>query len=176
MRFFPFVSREHHSAVLLERDRVIVALKETISILERRLLQPVPVTVQLPKDFAVIQPAVVQQPRVKKKRGEVIAPSGERIDLADVDENNLQLLGVLAIQKYGRRAHNSYEGSQWIRGMQTEIRAAKSAKRRREAKEKTAPPPEVAQLQEGIELDEDVDESKVPCEVLERIHQAERGE
>jgi hypothetical protein len=177
---FPWVSREMHDAVLAERERVIVALRAQIAMLEKRLLDPIPVTVTLPKDFAVIQPAVVQSPTRKKKkkdRGEdSLTAAASHVDLASLDENDTHTLMVIAVGKNGRRAANEFEMRQWVRTLKVEIQAAKAAKRRRESLEQDEPAEKQIELQAGDDLDAPVDDAHIPAHIREQIEAAERGD
>lgn len=178
MRWFPWVSREMHEAVCAEKDRHIVSLRAQIAGLEKRLAEPIAVTVTLPKDFAVIHPAQISKPGKRKKALDAgnVLPAAPNIDLAEVDERDEATLAALAVGKLGRRAANGWELSQVIRGIQIEIRAAKAAKRRRLALEREEEPIEEIQLQAGAELDEPVDLSKVPAHILDKVAEAEGGE
>jgi hypothetical protein len=164
-----FVSREHHSDVCAGYERVIVALRAQIAMLEKRLEQPIPVTVVLPKDFAVIAPAVVQNQRRKKKQQDAdVLPAAPTYNLADLDENDNLTLTTVALAKYGRRHHNAYELSQWVRGIKTEILAAKAAKRRREQQEANEPAPKMEELQ--------ADSTVAPAHIVALVEEAERGD
>lgn len=176
----PFVSREMHVAVCSEKDRLIAALRDRIDSLERRIDKPIAVTVALPKDFAVLQPALVSRPGKRKKAlddtGDPL-PAAPNIDLADLDENDERTLATVAVAKLGRRAHNAYELKQIIRGIQVEIRAAKASRRRNRQKEEQEPEIQTVELQKGIDLDDpDLDLNKVPTHILEKIAAAEGGE
>lgn len=166
----PWVSREMHDAVLAERERVIVALRVQIAMLEKRFERPTAVTVTLPKDFAVLQPALIHKPSRKKRLDGEVLPAAPNIDLADLDENDEKTLATVAVSKFGRRASNTWELAQWIRGIKIEISAAKAAKRRRKQQEASHPAEEMAELQTGTE------KSVVPAHILEQIADAERGE
>jgi hypothetical protein len=172
-----FVSREMYETVLAERERLIVALRAQIAGLEKRMAEPISVTVALPKDFAIIQPALVSKPKRKKDLDpNDLLPAAPNIDLADLDERDDATLATVAFAKYGRRPANTWELKQWIRGIQVEVRAAKAARRRKREQERQDPPLEETQLQTGLELDEPIDESKIPAHIRESIAAAERGE
>lgn len=173
---FPWVSRSTFRAVLEAKNEVIAYQREHIRELREALARPVAVTVTLPKDFAILTPAVVSKPSRKKKRDDVDAPAAMNLDLSEVDENNLEVLGTIAVAKYGRKAHNKWELKQWIRGIQIEIRAAKADKRRKQQKEQAEPAPEVGELQKGLELDEPIDESAIPAHIRQMVSAAEGGE
>lgn len=154
-----------HDAVLAERERVIVALRAQIHSLEMRLDKPIAVNVSLPKDFAVLQPAVVSKPR-KRKQQDPDIPAAP-FDLSVVDESDDRTIAGLVLAKYGRRASNSYELRQWVNGIKTEIRAAKAQKIRNRLTEP------VEEVVAQLELD-DVDTANVPPHILEKIAEAER--
>jgi len=170
---WPWISREHHRDVVDAYRLLVQALHEQIDELEKRLAAPIAVSVTLPKDFAVIQPAIVQKPARKKKQqdGEVL-PAAPNIDLADVDENDPKTLASLAFAKYNRKPTNTWELNQWIRGIKVEVQAAKAAKRRRMLDEAHEPAIKMEELQTG---DED-DAVRPSAETIARIEAAERGE
>lgn len=178
MRWFPFVSREHHEAVLHEKEQLVVELRAEVARLEKRLEQPIPVNVTLPKDLFIAQQAIVT--KRKKRRDEADAPTQElaRVDLANCDENDLKACAVIAVAKNGRKAANQWELQQFIRGVQTEIRAAKADRRRKlqKAQQEEQPAPKIEEFKEGIELDEPVDESAVPAHIRELVARAEGGQ
>jgi hypothetical protein len=166
-----------HVAVCSEKDRLIAALRDRIDALEKRLSEPIAVTVTLPKDFAVLQPALVSKTGKRKKGpdGEVLPPT-THVDLSEVDENNADTLSKLAIAKYGRRASSLFELNQWVRGIQIEVRAAKAARRRKEQKAREEPQSETEELLPRQELDIPVDEDDVPAHIRDLVGKAERGE
>src|ERR1019366_9247164 len=127
-----------HLAVCSEKDWHIAALRDRIDSLEERLKAPIAVTVTLPKDFAVLQPAVVSNKR-KAKPQDPDQPAPLTVNYADCDEKDNVQIAALAVAKYGRGPHNTYELNLWVSGIKTEIRAAKSALRRERLKDQEKP-------------------------------------
>ena len=158
-----------YEAVCLEKDRTIVALKAEVLTLKSIIDKPVAVTVELPKDFAIAQPAVVARKRKQKDASSQFEemPAAPTLNLADCDENNPEVIARLAVLQYGRKPYNTYELNVWTGGIKTKIRAAK-AEREREKRKKQSDP----EQQEEVtlkELDDPVDESNVPLHIHELI-------
>jgi len=170
MRWLPWVSREHHTDVVAAKDRLIASLEAQNAVLAERLAEPVAVTVTLPKDFAVLQPAVVQRPAT---RGKKRADAAEPVNYADMDETNHAQLAATVITQLGSRAKtaNNWERRQILSSLIIQIRAAKAARLRDQINAEvgwmegsTAPsaqPPAAAQHQD------------VPLHIRELIEQAE---
>lgn len=172
----PWVSRSTFHLVLEAKNEVIAYQRDQIRELREALVRPVNVTVALPKDFAVLHPAVVTKPSRKKKRDEgenALVAAAANVDLTTLDENDDRTLMVVAVGKNGRTAHNQYEMRQWVRTLRVEVKAAKAAKRRRESLERDEPETPQLELQAGEDLDSTVD---VPAHIREQIEIAERGE
>lgn len=171
----PWVSREHHEAVCLERDRLVVALKTQIIALERRLEQPLAVTVKLPDDFAMVQPAFV---RSKRPRRDVPAEnSSSPINWEDVDENNLAQLSEIAAREMGGGKFNLYALMRKVNDIKAHIRMAKSQKKSRTVDAGvtgTIVPPTV-HVAESAKEDEEPDLNVIPAHILERIEAASQG-
>jgi hypothetical protein len=158
-----WISREHHSEVIAAKDALILALQE-------QLARTVEVTVTLPKDFAVIQPAVIQKPVARRKKDRQDTP----FNYADVDETNANELKALVDFNLGQRAKmaNSFERRQALSSVLVQIRAAKEARLRERLRSTELTTPVI---QAEAPQDEDVDESNVPAHVRALIADAESG-
>lgn len=119
----PWISREHHTEVIAAKDALILSLEAQNAILAERLAEPVAVSVSLPENFAVVQPAVV---RHKKPHTASPDPRKEvpEVDWANVDPNNSYLMAQLAAQEYGRQL-GPIELSEWVQRVKRQVAAAK---------------------------------------------------
>jgi hypothetical protein len=161
---FPWVSREMHQEVVAAKDQLIASLREQIAALGKRLDAPVAVTVELPKDFAVIQPAVVDAPgRRRKQPTSPVSP----IDYAEVNENDPVQLQTLVNYHLGERAGkaNRWEKRQILDGILVKISAARGDKMRKAMLQATA-------ARNG----ETPDPQNVPQHLVDLIETAAKGE
>lgn len=156
----PWISREHHQEVLAAKDALILSLEAQNAVLAERLAEPVAVTVQLPENFTMVQPAVV---RHRKK--ESLSPDSRKdapeVDWANVDANNPYLMAQLAAQEFGRMLA-PIELADWTTRVRRQIQAAK------EQEIRTPKIPNVGVLETHAPARE------VPARVLEAIAAAER--
>lgn len=159
----PWISREHHREVVDAYKLLVDSLRNEIDSLEKRMETPVAVTVELPKDFAVIQPAVVSSPARRKKKDNPAVP---KLDYAEVDERDVNQLRTLVDFHLGPRAEtaNRWERRQVLQSVIVQIRAAKDAKLRNGLKASEDPLPETQET------------TNVPQHVKDMIEKAERGE
>lgn len=168
----PWVSREMHEAVSHEKDRLIVALQNQINALEKRLMQPVPVTVQLPEDFAVLQPAVV----LNRKKSAPVAASPEQpapvaIDWANVDPDDNLAIAQIVAQETGGAQINAYGLARIVRQIKSQIRTARIQKAIRQHTPAEIPAPASVEVEKP-----EVATSEVPAHIKRIIEAAERGE
>lgn len=166
MRWWPWVSRRVFLAVLEAKNEVIASQREHIKELREILARPVAVTVTLPKDFAVVQPALVsdRSKRAKKKQQDAIG----KIDLAEIDLNDPVQLATLVNYELGERAQsaNRWERRQVLRGLLVRIRAAKDEKLRQRSI--------AADSKLPASLPDD-QAASVPQHIREMVESAERG-
>ena len=120
---FPWISREHHQEVVAAKDALIASLEVQNAILAERLAEPVAVTVQMPENFALLQPAIV-----KRRKDSTTAPEPHKeapeVDWANVDPDNPFVMAQLAAQEYGRMV-SPIELAEWTARVRRQIRAAK---------------------------------------------------
>ena len=119
----PWISREHHKEVVAAKDALIASLEAQNAVLAERLAEPVAVTVKLPENFAMVQPAVV---RHRKESAPSPAPRREpqEVDWANVDPDNPFIMAELAAQEFGRML-SPIELADWTRRVRRQITAAK---------------------------------------------------
>jgi len=121
----PWISREHHHEVVAAKDALILSLEAHNAVLAERLEKPIAVTVHLPKDFAMVQPAVV---RHKQKHTESPAPTNEvpPIDWATVNPGDNFQMAQLAAQELGQMV-SGVQLDEWLRMVRRKIAIAKSS-------------------------------------------------
>ena len=119
---FGFISREHHAEVVAAKDALIQSLEAQNAVLAERLAGPVAVTVKLPEDFALVQPALVRRKRPQDP--ETPRKDAKEVDWATVDINNPFLMAELAAQEYGRML-SPVELSDWLIRIRRQIAMAK---------------------------------------------------
>lgn len=163
MRFFPWVSREMHAAVVAAKDQYISSLEGQIAALEKRLDSPIAVTVELPKDFAVIQKAVVEQTSCRRKK---TAQPGQLapIDYAAVNEKDPLQLATLVNYHLGERAEhaNRYERRHALQSVLVKIREAREENARKAMLARRPQEPEAV--------------SDAPQHIKDLVAAAEKGE
>lgn len=120
---WPWVSRGAFEAMLDAKNEVIRYQRERIKELEQRPPAPAAITVQLPPELMVEQPAQVRR-KPREEREEK-----PRIDYANLDENDPHTLAYLAKEQLGTR-FNSYQLRQAVHQIRTQIVAARAARER----------------------------------------------
>lgn len=154
---FPFISREHHAEVVAAKNALIQSLEAQNAVLAERLAEPIAVTVKLPEDFALVQPALVRRKREQDPSKPATRKEAKEIDWANVDTSNRLLMAELAAQEYGRML-SPVELADWLQRVVRQVAHAKQQNIR------TPEIPTVGTL-----------ESKpVPEHILEQIEAAER--
>ena len=170
MRWFPWVSREMHEAVCAEKDRHIVSLRAQIAGLEKRLHEPIAVTVEMPENLALLQPAVFRDKRPRKPvNPEISEPVPEPIDWARLDENSYEQIAKLAAQELGRPVP-AHILSQTVNRIKARIRMARTQaliRSQESGQVGTIVPPDT-------KVAEEVEEPKIPEHIRQRIAEAER--
>lgn len=159
---WPWISREHYEAVTAAKDALIRSLEAQNAVLAERLCEPVKVSVELPKDFAVIQPAFIRRPRPQKE------PDSPSVDFpktveqwAAIDENDPVELAKLAAHELGPR-YTAYAQGQTVKRLRQSIRDAKQ----KVARNRT---------EQGRVATIVTKTSEVPAEIAADIAAAERG-
>jgi hypothetical protein len=120
---WPWISREHHREVVAAKDALITSLEAQNAVLAERLCEPVAVSVQMPDNFALLQPAIVRR---KKEAATGPEPRKElpEVDWANVDANNPFVMAELASREFGRLL-SPVELADWTRRVRHQIKAAK---------------------------------------------------
>jgi hypothetical protein len=152
----PWISRDHHADVVRGKDEVIAVLQAQNEALCAKLAEPampVAVTVKLPEDFAVIQPAFIR----KKREARAGEPEKKLVDLSLIDENDERALALYAASEVGHPL-DPYALTTYITRLKTQIIRAKQARRSREQQETPVGTPPAPQV------------------VIDRINAAARGE
>lgn len=159
----PWVSRHDHDAVVAAKDELIAYQRQLISDLREMLARPVAVTVTLPEDFAVIQPAIVRTPR--KREVDQRTAAFQKIDWAEIDEKNPDQLRTAVDFILGPRAKgaNRYERRHALNSVLANIQAAREKKLRDRS----------MALQEP--QDSEPDAANVPLHIKQMIENAEKG-
>jgi hypothetical protein len=153
----PWISREHHRDVIAAKDALIESLQAQNAVLAERLAEPIAVTVEMPENFTLLQPAIVRR---KKENAPSPEPHREapEVDWANVDANNPYVMAQLASQEFGRML-GPIELAEWTQRVRRQIAAAKDQNIR------TPKIPVVGILQT----------KEVPAHIAELIEQAERA-
>ena len=119
----PWISREHHVDVIAAKDALIASLEAQNAVLAERLAEPVAVTVQMPENFALVQPAIV-----RRKKNESPSPAEHKdapeVDWANVDVGNPFIMAELAAREFGRLL-SPIELSDWSERVRRQVKAAK---------------------------------------------------
>jgi len=118
-----WISREHHREVIAAKDALIASLEAQNAILGKRLAEPVAITVQMPENFALLQPAIVRRKK-EPVAGTEPAKVPVEVDWANVDPDNPFVMAQLAAQEYGRMV-SPIELAEWTARVRRQIRAAK---------------------------------------------------
>lgn len=119
----PWISREHHQEVIAAKDALIASLETQNAVLVKRLAEPVSVSVQLPENFALVQPALVRR-RKEGLPSPVPRKEAPEVDWANVDADNPFIMAELAAQEFGRML-SPIELSDWMLRVRRQINAAK---------------------------------------------------
>jgi hypothetical protein len=119
----PWISREHHLEVVAAKDALILSLEAQNSVLAERLAEPISVSVNLPENFALVQPAVVRNRKVNAPSPDAVKETPE-IDWSTVDPDNAATMAMLAVQEFGRMV-GPVELDQWSRRVRLQIAASK---------------------------------------------------
>jgi hypothetical protein len=156
----PWISREHHTEVVAAKDALIASLEAQNAVLAARLAEPVSVSVQLPENFAMVQPALV---RHRKEGAPSPAPRKEapEVDWANVNADNPFIMAELAAQEFGRML-SPIELADWTRRVRRQIQSSK---------EQASRTPQIGTI--GT-LETSLPPRAVPPEILAKIEEAER--
>jgi hypothetical protein len=119
----PWISREHHLEVVAAKNALILSLEAQNAVLAERLAEPVAVSVKLPENFAMVQPAVVRRRKADAPSPDAVKEAPE-IDWSTVDPDNAATMAMLAVQEFGRMV-GPVELDQWARRVKLQIAASK---------------------------------------------------
>jgi hypothetical protein len=153
----PWISRGHHAEVIAAKDALIRSLEAQIDTLEKKLEQPVKVTVEMPPDFALLQPAIVRRKRAEASGQAEPSKPAREVDWANVDPSNNYLMAQLAAEEHGRQL-GPVELAEWVQRVHRQIAAAKNQQIR------TPKIPVVGTLQTG---------NDAPAHIREMVERAE---
>lgn len=120
---WPWISREHHLEVVAAKDALIASLEVQNAVLAERLAEPVAVTVQMPENFTLLQPAVVRRKK-EPATGLDSHKEAPEVDWANVNANNPFIMAELASREYGRLL-SPIELAEWTARVRRQIKAAK---------------------------------------------------
>lgn len=161
MKWLPWVSREHHQDVIAAKDALIRSLEVQNVMLLQRLDEPISVSVQMPENFTLLQPAIV-----KRRKDAAAGPESRKdireVDWAKVDADNPFVMAELASREFGRLL-SPIELADWTRRVRHQIRAAKDQGIR------TPEIPNVGTLETGVNSGA----RAVPTHIAEMIDRAE---
>lgn len=161
---WPWISREHYEAVTAAKDALIRSLEAQNAVLAERLCEPVKVNVELPKDFAVIQPALIRRPRPQKELEAAFVDYPNKIEQwAALDENDPVTLAKLAVHELGP-TYTPFAQGQCVARLRRSIRDAKQKIARNRTQEGRVSTVVTKQS-----------EKPVPVDVAADIEAAERG-
>ena len=155
----PWISREHHLEVVAAKDALIASLEVQNAILAKRIAEPLSVAVQLPENFALVQPAIVRR-RKENQPSPDARKTAPEVDWANVDANNPFIMAELAAQEFGRMLA-PIELEQWTVRVRHQIAAAK---------EQAGKTPQIGTV--GM-LETKQPVKPVPPEILAKIAEAE---
>jgi hypothetical protein len=96
LRWMPWISREHHEAVIAGKDEVILVLQSQNAVLNARLSEPINVKVELPPP----NPASNQVEKQEEYRERKPRPLKE-IDYSTLNENDPLQMATLAAEEFG---------------------------------------------------------------------------
>ena len=153
----PWISREHHREVVAAKDALILSLEAQNAVLAERLAEPVAVSVQMPENFALLQPAIVKRKK-DQPAGLDSRKTAPEVDWANVDPNNPFVMAELAAQEFGRML-GPIELDQWTHRVRSQISGAQ---------EQLGRTPKIGTV--GT-----LDTKPVPPEILAKIEAAERA-
>jgi hypothetical protein len=120
----PWISREHHKEVIAAKDALIQSLEAQNAVLAERLAEPVAVSVTLPENFAVLQPAIVRHKKHQDPKSPADHKDAKEVDWANVDPSNNYLMAQLCAQEYGRMV-SPIELAEWTQRVRRQIWEAK---------------------------------------------------
>lgn len=123
---FGLISREHHAEVVAAKDALIRSLEAQNAVLAERLAEPVSISVKLPEDFALLQPALVRRKRQQDPSNPNPHKEVQEVDWANVDENNAPLMATLAAEEFGRMV-GPVELAEWRARVHRQILHAKQS-------------------------------------------------
>jgi hypothetical protein len=171
---WPWVSRSTYCAVLEAKNEVILYQREHIRELRELLTRPISVTVKLPDDFAVLQPAFIRarsgEKRVKPEK------SLPTINWEELDPDNNAQIAEIAARELGPGPHNVFVLSRKVADIQRHIRQARVQRKSRSVEAGTVGTLNPTfKTKVAAEVDEDIDESGIPAEIRERIELASKG-
>jgi hypothetical protein len=153
----PWISREHHLEVVAAKDALILLLEAQNAVLAERLAEPISVSVNLPENFAMVQPAVVRR-RKDGAPSPVTHRETPEVDWVNVDPDNPFIMAELAAQEFGRML-SPIELSDWTQRVRRRII---------DAQEHLSRTPKIGTV--GT-----LETKQVPPEILAKIKEAERA-
>jgi hypothetical protein len=167
LKWFPFISREHHDDVIHAKDEVILSLQSQIAILNSRLSEPINVMVEMPAP--VVPSSQVEKQEVRERKPKPL----KEIDYATLDENDAAQMAALAIQEFERRP-SPIELGRWY--AQVRMQCQHRRRKRDIESDKTGSVGTVTVKASGdIVVSPPEAPKDVPKEILELIAAAERG-
>jgi hypothetical protein len=99
LKWFPFISREHHDDVIRAKDEVILALQSQIAVLNARLSEPINVKVEMPAPVATPTPAASTDVEKRDKKPKPL----QEIDYSTLNEKDPVQMAALAAEEFGGR-------------------------------------------------------------------------
>lgn len=172
MKWFPWISREHHEAVIAGKDALIRSLECQNAVLAERLAEPVKVTVEFPERLSAPKapesPAKEKMPRKAKALPE--------IDFATLDERDPIQMSALAAQEFGDKLPSPYILQRWYSQVRAQIQY--SRRKRQQQADQTGSVGTIIVDPEQVSAAGPAappPPTNVPAHILQLVEAAERG-
>ena len=170
MKWIPWISREHHEAVVAGKDALIRSLEVQNAVLAERLAEPVKVTVEFPKRAASVKTADNISPAAKER---VKKPKPlQEIDYSTLDERDPVQMARLALEEFGGKLPPAHVLGRWYSQVRMQTLYAK---RKKQAQVDQTGNVGTIIVDELPKPTQDAPPSDVPQHILDMITAAEGG-
>jgi hypothetical protein len=171
VRWFPWISREHHESVIAAKNDLIRSLEVQNAVLAERLAEPVKVTVEIPRlrhsSKPSESPAKDVAIRTPKKK-----PLAE-IDFSTLDPRDMPQMAALAVQEFGTKLPSPMTLDRWYTQVRMQINYAQR-KKKIQADQTGSVGTIVVEEQTPVAPPETPQD--VPQHIIDLVAAAERGE
>ena len=172
MKWIPWISREHHEAVVAGKDALILSLEAQNAVLAERLAEPVKVTVEFPKRSD--RPKQTDSP-AKEKAPRKPKPLQE-IDYSTLDERDPVQMARLALDEFGGKLPPPHVLGRWYAQVRMQTLYAKRKRQAQTDQMGNVGTIIVDELPKSPEAPQDPSISEVPQHILDLIAAAEGGQ